>query len=126
MSECKFRVKLDRPSEMADRDLDIFVRDRVKHKASQLITPPKIFYVSNRITGYGHGNARMCTRFELTFQSRHHPLRDRVLQSDYVIGIGIDLLAPQNVSVYDIDQLRRHPYPLFRNQEIGGEDRIDF
>src|SRR6185369_4675905 len=111
-SQAKLRVQFDGPREVRNRRVAVFRRDRTKDEARKAIAPAQVFLVGFGVDRFGLGQTGLFVRAQFDAQAVDDAFGDLVLHSDDVVSGGIDAIAPDDLAVFDVEQLRGHPEAL--------------
>src|SRR5262245_33142226 len=119
------RVKINRVLEIGDRRFSVIVRDGAENKASEIVTPAQIFFPRFWVVG------RSATEFFLLGFRKLHPqtvkdaLADHVLQSENIVALRIDAVAPEHFARRDVQKLRGHAQTVARTNKSGRKNGMD-
>ena len=96
------RVELDRIFEVLYRRVAVFFGKCSKDKPAKVISAAKVFFPSGGAVGRAAGELFLLVIRKLEPQPLEDALGDAVLNGEYVLPLGIDTVAPENVAGRDI------------------------
>ena len=125
IGERKLTIQFNRPREVSNRGIAVFLCDRAKDKSRKAIATAQIFFVSFGINGRRLGQTLLFIGAQFEPQTIDDAFRDLVLHGDDVVRGSIDSIAPDDFAALHVEQLCVNTKMSGDSQKSGGQNGID-